>query len=1014
MAASQRATFLLKVPPSDGREDASFTWLHLTDLHAGQAAHYLWPTVEAKVIEDLRHLHDRLGRVDALFFTGDLVQGGTADQLALFDGMLGRIREELAQLGSHPTLLAIPGNHDLERPDPHGTAGTLADVWDRRPDLREHFWTTPTSEQRVGAAGALAAWSAWWDLNRPSELRDHAAGALPGDYRGTLQVGGRRIGVLALNSTFLQLRGGPLDVTVDARQLYDTLADGGLPVWAQQHDLVLLLTHHPPAWLDERGRRSLVDDYLAPGLVSVHLCGHQHLEETLAMPFARPPRVTLLGRSLFGLERFEHEGTLHERVHGYQAGQVRFADNSRRLRLWARLGVHSAESGWEIKPDPHFAPNEGTDPPMELGASPREARAHRERLSAPVPPSPRSRLSGWIRLTPAVLAAKATPLTPEELGRYYDGAMPNWSHAVDREGVPHRTIVDGIVAQLVDRDRRGTPTVALVVGPGAEGKSTVLLQSAARMVAQRDRWKVLWRPGPDVGLDAEQVAKLPPGPWVLVVDDADQVAAQLGAAHALCAQHGRRDIHFLLAARDTDWTAARGDRPAWGSALVRFPMRDLDPQDARAVVRAWQRLGEAGLRELAAVHTEDDRVARLLEIAQSSDGARPSFFGAVLHTRFTAADLRAHVQAVMNRLEERDADGTLRRAFVATALCDTIGIGGIDRTVLADLLHVARKHVSTEVVRPLGQEAASTQAGQLVRVRHRDIARAVVAIAERSGVDEDLGELCAAIARQTIVTHRRQRLSNVRWLSGAIHMGPRLIERLPKTDFGDARRLEIAIRAAETAYEANEERPLTCAVTLAATWRAGGRADEGRRFLASIAPKVVAWPEHEQVVSRSFYFEWAVCAGEDGDPVANIALGAYCLSDHLNPVKIELDNARRGIAGLGLACLEARGRIPEDTRLRAVAACSFLGTLTNPDMTAIAHFARHAREAARGGFSPPADMDEAFAWIAVAVATAAAALNDDDARALPGYDKPAFAALRAALAPDSAAEGVPAVAESST
>lgn len=77
--------------------------------------------MESEVLEDLTRVHSHLGHVDAILFTGDLTQRGAADEFARFNDIMAEIRRHLAQLGSEPVLLAVPGNHDLVRP-PKGDA----------------------------------------------------------------------------------------------------------------------------------------------------------------------------------------------------------------------------------------------------------------------------------------------------------------------------------------------------------------------------------------------------------------------------------------------------------------------------------------------------------------------------------------------------------------------------------------------------------------------------------------------------------------------------------------------------------------------------------------------------------------------------------------------------------------------------------------------------------------------------------------------------------------------------
>lgn len=99
----------------------SFSWLHLTDFHYGlKGQTFLWPNLREPFFRDLAKLHEKTGPWQAVLFTGDLVQSGKSSE---FDEMqrnvLDRLWDKLRELGSGDAiLLAVPGNHDLCRPDP--------------------------------------------------------------------------------------------------------------------------------------------------------------------------------------------------------------------------------------------------------------------------------------------------------------------------------------------------------------------------------------------------------------------------------------------------------------------------------------------------------------------------------------------------------------------------------------------------------------------------------------------------------------------------------------------------------------------------------------------------------------------------------------------------------------------------------------------------------------------------------------------------------------------------------
>lgn len=68
-----------------------------------------------------------------------------------------------------------------------------------------------------------------------------------------------QVGVIGLNTTFLELEAGDLKgrLSLDARQLA-ALCPEGPGAWVREHDIAVLMTHQPPDWLDQAGLASLI------------------------------------------------------------------------------------------------------------------------------------------------------------------------------------------------------------------------------------------------------------------------------------------------------------------------------------------------------------------------------------------------------------------------------------------------------------------------------------------------------------------------------------------------------------------------------------------------------------------------------------------------------------------------------------------------------------------------------------------------------------------------------------
>ncbi len=343
-----------------------FNWLHLTDLHYGQAGQRpLWPNVREAFLEDLRRLHDRAGPWHAVFFTGDLVQSGKADEFAQMEAeVLGRLWKELAALGSGDAVLfAVPGNHDLLRPKLSAAVRQLTGQGGLAA-IEEEFWGEPDGEYREVIARAFASYGIWWrDTSHRPQLSVND-GLLPGDFAATLQVGSHRIGIVGLNTTFLQLT--PSDfrgrLAWDVRQLH-AVCGGDVADWLAKHDACLLLTHQGPEWLDAHPS-GLYPELNPAGRFATHLFGHMHETEVeTRMRGGGKPLRQWQGCSLFGLEKYG-DPPVHERRHGYAAGRIELGSKTATIRLWPRWATQDA-NGWRLVPDHEngvLCEDEGTEP----------------------------------------------------------------------------------------------------------------------------------------------------------------------------------------------------------------------------------------------------------------------------------------------------------------------------------------------------------------------------------------------------------------------------------------------------------------------------------------------------------------------------------------------------------------------------------------------------------------------------------------------------------------------------
>ncbi len=343
----------------------AFSWLHLTDLHYGlQGQDCLWPTLRGPFLESLGPLHDRCGPLDAVLFTGDLVQSGESAQFERMQAeVLDPLWRRLGELGSGgAVLLAVPGNHDLYRSkDPDSPALDVLLEKGGFERVAAKFWDQPAGSYRRVVHDAFAAYGAWWEKvpHRPPGVK---TGILPGDFAATLPCGDRKVGLVGLNTTFLQLAGGDYEgrLVWDARQLH-AVCEGGVDAWWDRHDVCLLLTHQGPSWLTQEAREAGESEIAPAGRFAAHLFGHQHETEITYIRRGGSTKAVRLcqGCSVFGMEK-RGEPPAIERRHGYAAGRIELDDGAARLRLWPRIATKRT-GPWRFIPDGENAELEGDE-----------------------------------------------------------------------------------------------------------------------------------------------------------------------------------------------------------------------------------------------------------------------------------------------------------------------------------------------------------------------------------------------------------------------------------------------------------------------------------------------------------------------------------------------------------------------------------------------------------------------------------------------------------------------------
>lgn len=333
--------------------ERTFNWLHLTDLHLGMSGQdHLWPNIREAFYRDLEDLHSKCGPWHAVLFSGDLVQQGAAKEFKKLAPLLDDLWEQFRKVGSSPILLTVPGNHDLVRPSSSDPAAVILKRWQDIPEVHQEFWDNTKCAYRKVIDKAFRSYSNWRNDCSLCNSEQIHSGCLPGDFSTTLEIDGLKVGIVGLNTTFLQLSGGDYrgKLAWHIRQFHDVCGGDGAK-WVNDHHVAILMTHQGPDWLDKVSRTKIYSEINPAGRFAVHLFGHMHEHYAISRSVGGGSALRIWqGSSLFGLEHFG-DANEEDRRHGYSAGQITINGNAGQIRHWPRIARRYENDGWIIVPD---------------------------------------------------------------------------------------------------------------------------------------------------------------------------------------------------------------------------------------------------------------------------------------------------------------------------------------------------------------------------------------------------------------------------------------------------------------------------------------------------------------------------------------------------------------------------------------------------------------------------------------------------------------------------------------
>ncbi|WP_161967288.1 AAA family ATPase [Fimbriiglobus ruber] len=326
----------------------------------------------ARLLEDIKRLHDESGSIDAVILAGGLTSRGRRDEFRRLGEELNSLLSEINALGSNPTFVAVPGYTEIDQ-----KAVDL--LWDggRRSvvDLVSSETEFLDDDTRGHLFDAFSTYREW--------ARDYPFGqverpvAVPGDFALTVSGTDCHVGLVGLNTVWVRPTKRPSEgpAALHPKQL-QAVCSPNPGAWVREHDFCLLITYHGPGWLTPLWRPAYRAEIAPPGRFALHLCGKP--DELYGDSWRQTIPLVVPTSSSYG----GREGSVE-----FVLGTVRVESGLQSLTLRPRC---------YDKPKHSFVPDPGFDPAVVEAYRHELARATRGTKPVPRPPGAAEPDSGLI------------------------------------------------------------------------------------------------------------------------------------------------------------------------------------------------------------------------------------------------------------------------------------------------------------------------------------------------------------------------------------------------------------------------------------------------------------------------------------------------------------------------------------------------------------------------------------------------------------------------------------------
>jgi hypothetical protein len=385
-------------------------WLHFSDFHIGMDAY-----AQRKLLKQITKFvgeQTKLGDAfDFVFLTGDIANKGKSEE---YDEFLEAFLIPLTEaLGAdwQGKILAVPGNHDVDR--------TKAAYFSPVEILAESRFFDPTKDGQGRRSQFFPRFLEYTNADcsaAPRRWLEMEAGA----YDVTCKLTQATVAIIGLNTAWISKDENDRNRLSPGINLLDDLLERN-----SSADIKIVLGHHPLSWIQDPHARRISALFGKHNVI--YLCGHLHEADTRYEDGARGTFLTLQSGAAFQVRPDDNP----KLVNGFQ--RARLSKESNQLLVQARhwSDIHQE---WKVSTDAFVneRKSEIADwwsfdlpvpylPPQAHGPSPTTPDPH----VSPAAVATASVPKGWQLLDDQFIVAHQRPPSREEVLQYFDGRPPD-------------------------------------------------------------------------------------------------------------------------------------------------------------------------------------------------------------------------------------------------------------------------------------------------------------------------------------------------------------------------------------------------------------------------------------------------------------------------------------------------------------------------------------------------------------------------------------------------------------